>query len=190
MWRIRDRTDLARLAPLEARWQDIASEIPGFNLHTVACLHPGVWHMETDPKSVEFIAGLKSEWIRGWSGDQWFNFPLMICDTVVDRAAELCPKTVETLRNISGVNVAGFARMGPHSKLEIHADKVGPSFGSLAVNMQLTGEKSSLYLRQGRGCLRHLHCSGAAVVFNSELEHYADNLGDCDRVILYLDVSV
>jgi aspartyl/asparaginyl beta-hydroxylase (cupin superfamily) len=29
--------------------------------------------------------------------------------------------------------------------------------------------------------------AGKAVIFNSELDHYADNKGGTDRIILYLD---
>ena len=61
----------------------------------------------------------------------------------------------------------------------------------MALNMCLTGDKSSLYIRNKDNIYeKYIHTNGKLVIFNSEIEHYANNNGDINRVILYIDFAL
>ena len=107
---------------LEERWRIISSEVPPFKASTVTIQRRHDEWYDT-PKGGEFFEKLKTNknWIVGWSKD-WFNFPLMVKDTVIGSAEELCPKTIEALKLVGGINTAGFALLTPHSTLGVHTD--------------------------------------------------------------------
>ena len=174
---------------LEERHQAIADEVPPFDASKVTLQrHHDVWY--DTPKGKEFFEKLEAntEWIYGWSKD-WYNFPLMIKDTVVGSAERQCPKTIEALRAVGGINTAGFALLAPHATLGVHTDSTGPKTQSMSFNMLLSGGPAELYVTYGTDFMKHTHVKGEAVFFNSEHPHYATNSGASNRVILYVDVA-
>ena len=178
-----------RFKILEHNYAALAREIPPFEQKKVAFKREaGVWLNESDEQK-EMINRLSSnrEWIAGWDPEnKWYNFPLILKDTPIGFAKEICPTTIEILQSIGGINIAGFALLLPHSRLSPHTDPTGPTYGTMAFNMLLSGEHSSLIV----GKSIHMHELGKAVLFNSELEHYARNDSNNIRTILYMDVQI
>jgi aspartyl/asparaginyl beta-hydroxylase (cupin superfamily) len=126
------------------------------------------------------------DWVAGWDPDnKWFNFPLILKDRPIGFAKEICPNTIQILQDLGGINTAGFAIILPHSRLPVHTDPTGPTYGTMAFNMLLSGKNSSLIVGKSPP---YKHKLGKAVLFNSELEHYARNDSDDIRTILYMDI--
>jgi hypothetical protein len=178
-----------RFRALEINYKTIAAEIPNFDQKKVTIKRDeGVWHNKKTDLHENIFQQLSSnrEWIAGWDPDnKWYNFPLILKDAPIGFAKEICPNTIEILQSIGGINTAGFAILLPHSRLPLHADPTGPTYGTMAFNMLLYGEKSSLIVGESYA---YEHKLGKAVIFNSELPHYARNDSDDIRTILYMDI--
>jgi len=178
-----------RFKNLETRYKDLLSEIPPFDPEKVTFKRKrGVWLDETTDGYKEMIKELSSttEWVEGCNSDStWYNFPLILKDQPIGFAKEICPVTIGILQAIGGINVAGFAILRPHSILPVHTDVTGPTYGSMAFNMLISGEKSSLIVGKSAP---YIHKLGKAVLFNSEIPHCARNDSDDNRVILYMDI--
>lgn len=180
-----------RFKILETRYKELSNEIPPFDPTKVTFKRKrGVWLDEKTDEYKEMIKGLSSttEWVEGCnSNSTWYNFPLILKDQPIGFSKEICPVTIGILQSIGGINVAGFAILCPHSSLPIHTDVTGPTYGSMAFNMLISGEKSSLVVGKSAP---HEHELGKAVLFNSEIPHYARNDSDINRTILYMDVNL
>ena len=80
--------------------------------------------------------------------------------------------------------------MLPNTKLPIHTDNTGPSTNSMAVNMGLVSLDSGLYVKKNGKFRSIKHEDGKLIVFNSEMEHYADNKDMKNiRYIIYIDFN-
>jgi hypothetical protein len=179
-----------RFKILEKHHKEIAAEIPPFDQTKVSFKRElGDWYnsqnkIEKYDKIEKYISS-NLEWIAGWDPDnKWFNFPLILKDEPIGCAKDICPTTIKLLQGIGGINVAGFALLVPHSRLPLHTDETGPTYGTIAFNMLLSGEKSYLIVGNSPP---YTHTIGKAVLFNSELKHYARNDSDDVRTILYID---
>jgi len=174
-----------RFKIIETSYKELAAEIPPFDQTKVTFKREaGVWY--NDQEKIEQHLSSNRDWIAGWDPDnRWFNFPLIIKDRPVGFAKEICPTTIEILNDLGGINIAGFSLLMPHSKLPIHTDETGPTHGTMAFNMLLSGEKSSLIVGKSPP---YKHKLGKAVLFNSEFQHYARNDSDDIRTILYMDI--
>jgi len=171
---------------LEDSYLQILAEVPHLNMDKIRIdRRQDQW---TD-NSYSFIEELKynKDWIRSWDpSKKWFNFPLIYRDKVIGLAKKLCPNTIKILKKIGSINIAGFSLLLPGCKLIPHCDSTGPSYNSMALNMMLDGKKSNLiveYLKKNK----YIHKNGKLVIFNSENIHYAENNGNTNRVILYID---
>jgi len=101
-----------------------------------------------------------------------------------------CPKTLQLLELVKilgiKINIAGYTLLLPNTKLQIHNDpNTGISSNTAAFNMPLTGTDCYLYMKDSK----YLHQNGKAVLFNSEIDHYADNNGSTNRFLLYMDIG-
>ena len=184
--RVYGSADYPCIAHLERDWEAIRDEIPPFDAdRRLEYPHRSRTAWNND-EAAELSRSLQSGWMRGWQNDaDWFNFPLVYDGRPIDRAAELCPRTLELLLRHPNVRIAGYSVLMPGSTLDPHRDLTGPPHGSMAFNMLLTpGVASSLTV----GGRRHDHAAGKAVVFDATKEHSARN-HDPDRVrtILYVD---
>ena len=173
-----------RFKVLETCYKDLVAEIPPFDQTKVTFKREaGVWY--NDQEKLQQLSSNR-DWIAAWDPEnRWFNFPLVMKDEPIGFAKEICPNTIEMLNDLGGINIAGFSLLLPHSKLPIHIDATGPTHGTMAFNMLLSGEKSSLIVGKSSP---YKHKIGRAVLFNSELQHYARNDSDNIRTILYMDI--
>jgi hypothetical protein len=180
-----------RFKMLETSYKNLVAEIPSFDQKKVTFKREeGVWHNKKTDIYEDIFQKLSSnkDWIAGWDPEnKWYNFPLILKDNPIGFAKEICPVTIEILLGIGGINTAGFAILLPHSRLPLHADPTGPTYGTMAFNMLLYGEKSSLIVGESQP---YEHKLGKAVIFNSELPHYARNDSDDIRTILYMDIML
>ena len=126
---------------------------------------------------------------------------MILKDKPIGFAKEICPNTIEILQGIGGINTAGLAILLPHSRLPVHKDPTGATYGTMAFNMLLYGEKSTLIVGESYELIgksyeligksyAYEHKVGKAVLFNSELPHYARNDSDDIRTILYMDIAL
>lgn len=195
MFSFTENSKYNKLKILEENYLIIKSEIPSFDLSSVKLKRrKDFWYDTIDnTETKNFIDEMvtNSNWIGGWDKTNiWYTFPLILANKVVGKAEELCPLTIKMLQDIGNINVAGYSLLLPNSKLPIHTDETGPTYNSMAVNMKLTGGKCNLYIKNNNKFVSHRHLTGKAVIFDSENEHYADNQGTVERVILYLDLLI
>ena len=189
-------TDYIHFAPLkifERAHKAILSEVPAFDKSIVDTKRgKGEWvHTISGEEFIRELGGT-AKWIESWTDEKtWYNYPLMFNDKAVADAKRKCPKTISLLEDLGNINLAGFSLMTPNSELPIHTDPTGITNNSYAVNMLLSGGPSELHMFSQKGDqITHRHEIGKAVFFNSEMRHYATNLGASDRVILYIDLSL
>jgi aspartyl/asparaginyl beta-hydroxylase (cupin superfamily) len=181
-----------KLKYLEHNYKTILSEIPTFDINKVKIKrNPQEWIDKINSDTFNKIKNCDT-WIEGWDENKftWYNYPLLAKGTVMCDTATKCPKTLQLLK-MSGlkINVAGFALLLPNTKLMVHTDPTGVSTNTAAFNLFLKGTDSSLYIKKNEEFVEYKHQDGKAVIFNSELQHYADNNSTDIRYILYMDIS-
>lgn len=143
------------------------------------------WNNNLDTVQEFIETNQNSYWIPAWS-DGWANYPLMIKNTVSPGITrEICPKTIELLELIGGINIAGLSLVKPGGGIKPHTDSTGPSFGSLAYHLCLTGE--STLTVNGEEIIQ---TPEKVIIFNPEYTHQLYNHTETDRIILYLDFHV
>jgi len=143
------------------------------------------WNNNLDTVQEFIEINKNSYWIPAWS-DGWANYPLMIKDTVSPGVTrEMCPKTIELLESIGGINIAGFSLVNPGGGIKPHTDSTGPSFGSLAYHLCLIGESTLTVNEQDI-----IQTPAKVIIFNPEYTHHLYNHTESDRIILYLDFDV
>ena len=175
------------LKVLEDNADVIASEIPAFDINKTYFKRDTSWPTTREKKALEawLKKNIRSEWVEGPQGNRvWFNYPLVVNDIVIDRGAELFPRTIELLNQIPGKQVVGFSLVTPGSRLAEHRDPTGKKYGSMAANMLLTDSANAYLIVEGR---RYHHRFGKMVIFDSTKLHTADNNDESMRVILYID---
>jgi beta-hydroxylase len=116
----------------------------------------------------------------------WKRFYLKWYDEPLPSAKAACPKTVELLESISGIEGAMFATLGPNSRLVKHRD---PYAGSLRYHLGLVTPTSPGECRifvDGKPYTWH---DGEDLLFDETYVHYAENTTDETRIILFCDVE-
>jgi hypothetical protein len=162
------------------------------------------WHgAETYFKSIKNKEG----WIRSWSYDpegtvadqtsdgnyEWLNYGLLYFGEEFSENIKQCPKTFELVNKIkSHINICGFSWMFGGCLLQPHTDITGISSGSLAMHLGLSVPKPDntcrLVIKNEEGEYMYMNESnGKMFVFDATWEHYAYNLTNQDRLILYID---
>ena len=174
---------------LENSYKEIINEIPLFDIDKITVTRKfNEWDNENGRDFLEKKLKDNKEWIYSWDvNSKMFNFPLMYLNNVIGIADTLCPLTINLLKQMGGINVAGFSLILPGGSLVPHRDDTGPSFNSMALNMFLIGDNSRLYININDKYEQYIHKEGKIVIFNAENEHYADNNGEINRVILYVN---
>jgi len=185
---------------LEENTNIIEKEIPYFNKNKVKITRKQTdWNNEGMDKLFEELKNNDS-WIKSWDGNSWYNFPLIYDNRVVGLAEKICPNTIKLLKKIP-IKVCGYSLLLPNSKISIHNDGTGPSYKSMAFNLHLKGNNSSLFVNpefvpENNVNVKNLelnkfiekkHEKHKAIIFNSEQYHYATNDGNVNRIILFID---
>ncbi len=124
--------------------------------------------------------GFNSFFKRGWK-----RFYLKWYAGFLPSAQALCPKTVDLLKTIPGINGAMFTLLPKQGQLKPHRD---PYAGSLRYHLGLitpNSDKCRIYVD---GNL-YVWKDGEDVLFDETYIHSAKNETDVDRIILFCDVE-
>jgi beta-hydroxylase len=149
----------------------------------------------------------KEGWIRSWSYDpegtiadqttdgnrEWLNYGLLYFGEEFNENIKQCPKTFELVNGIkSHINICGFSWMFGGCLLQPHTDITGLASGSLAMHLGLSVPKPDntcrILVKNEDGEYMYMNeDDGKMFVFDATWEHYAYNLTNQDRLILYID---
>ena len=139
---------------------------------------------------VELYTSGTHGWLKGGQdhvAEDRIGWPLIWDGQPVMGNCELCPKTFELLSSIEGIKVAGFSLMKGGVKLKSHTDDVGP-------NYKFTYHLG-LIVPYGYCILHHsksgdvIEENGKHIVLDARQPHWAENLSDEDRIILYMEIN-
>jgi beta-hydroxylase len=164
-----DVTRFPELAPLSQNWQVIREE-------ALALFEGGRIRAAATYNDLGFNSFFKTGWKRFYV--KWYDEPL-------PSAKALCPKTVELVQSIPGVNAAMFALLPPGSKLGAHRD---PFAGSLRYHLGLVtpNAETCRIVVDGEP---YAWRDGEPVMFDETFIHTAENRSDVTRIILFCDVE-
>lgn len=115
----------------------------------------------------------------------WKRFYLKWYEDYLPSARAACPRTVELLERVPGVNAAMFALMAPNSRLVRHRD---PFAGSLRYHLGLVTPNSEECRIFIDGIAYHWR-DGHDVLFDETYVHAPENLTGEPRIILFCDVE-
>ena len=157
------------LAPLAENWQAIRREAQQL-------LDSGRIRSAATYNDLGFNSFFKTGWKRFYV--KWYDEPL-------PSAKSLCPRTVELVESIPGINAAMFALLPPRTKLGAHRD---PFAGSLRYHLGLVTPNSDLCRIVVDG-EPYVWRDGEPVMFDETFIHIAENRSDVTRIILFCDIE-
>ncbi|MEZ5179379.1 MAG: aspartyl/asparaginyl beta-hydroxylase domain-containing protein [Acidimicrobiales bacterium] len=162
-----DTADFPWMAPIEARWQEVAAEVDALIAQQIKL------------PEVEYVAGFD----QGNEGS-WTTYTLHTYGTWLEHQCARCPVTTELVRDIPGLQVAGFSVLGPHSHLPRHR---GPNRGALRfqIGLRVPGEPGDARIQVGDTL--HVWSEGASMVFDHSVHHEAWNDSDGYRYLLFIE---
>jgi beta-hydroxylase len=162
-------TRFPELAPLSQNWRVIREE-------ALALVERGRIRAAATYNDLGFNSFFKTGWKRFYV--KWYDEPL-------PSAKALCPKTVELVQSIPGINAAMFALLPPGSKLGAHRD---PFAGSLRYHLGLVTPNADTCRIVVDG-EPYSWRDGEPVMFDETFIHTAENRSDVTRIILFCDVE-
>jgi beta-hydroxylase len=162
-------TRFPELAPLSQNWRVIREE-------ALALVERGRIRAAATYNDLGFNSFFKTGWKRFYV--KWYDEPL-------PSAKALCPKTVELVQSIPGINAAMFALLPPGSKLGAHRD---PFAGSLRYHLGLVTPNADTCRSVVDG-EPYAWRDGEPVMFDETFIHTAENRSDVTRIILFCDVE-
>ena len=157
------------LAPLAENWQTIRREAQQL-------LDSGRIRSAATYNDLGFNSFFKTGWKRFYV--KWYDEPL-------PSAKSLCPRTVELVESIPGINAAMFALLPPRTKLGAHRD---PFAGSLRYHLGLVTPNSDLCRIVVDG-EPYVWRDGEPMMFDETFIHIAENRSDVTRIILFCDIE-
>jgi beta-hydroxylase len=171
---IQNLEDFPELAPIRENWQQIRDE-------AVAMVEQGYFDQTKEEGSAaSYDVGFRTFFKYGWSKFyvKWYGY-------THDSAKQLCPKTVEILKDIPCVNGAMFTLLPAGSKLTKHAD---PIACSLRYHLGLaTPNHDDCFINIDKQ--KYSWRDGDALLFDETYLHFAKNKTEYDRLILMCDVE-
>ena len=168
----RPYVDVARfpeLAPLARNWRTIRDE-------ALRLFDEGRIRAAATYNDIGFNSFFRTGWKRFYV--KWYDEPL-------PSAQALCPKTVELVQSVPGVNAAMFALLPPGSKLGAHRD---PFAGSLRYHLGLVTPNADTCRIVVDG-EPYAWRDGEPVMFDETFIHTAENRSDVARIILFCDIE-
>jgi aspartyl/asparaginyl beta-hydroxylase (cupin superfamily) len=145
-------------------------------------------NISTSTNTNSNTSGSKSE-----GNYEWLNYGLLYFGEEFVENIKKCPKTFELVNEIkSHINICGFSWMFGGCVLSPHTDITGLTSGSLAMHLGLVIPKPEnackIIIRDEEGEYMGINESdGKMLIFDATWEHYAYNLTNQDRLILYVD---
>lgn len=186
-----DPRDYKPLYDLHFYYEDIAREASQLSKVSTFKRDRNEWSEMDDPISFLRKLGKNDSWFHSWDTsdkpdgrDNWLNYHIIFYDKVVGNPA-VCPLTINLLKNIKGIRIAGFSKLKAGTRLYPHSDTTGLSTNSLAYHLGLTGH-AKFYM----GGKLMKHAPGKMIIADTNNEHYVINDSDEDRIILYIDFDI
>ena len=171
---IMNTADFPELKEVQENWEVIREE-------AVNLREQGYFDKVKDPTSSAYYdIGFRTFYKYGWS-----KFYLTWYGTKLNSAKELCPKTVDIVSKVKGVNGAMYSILPVGSKLTKHLDPVATS---LRYHLGLkTPNEDSCYINiDGTD---YSWRDGEALLFDETYLHFAFNNSQQERIILMLEVD-
>ncbi len=177
----------AVLDQLTSQWQVMRDECARLDRRNILPIN----REDKDHEQVyqEIKASGKLGWVSAWgpSRDLWFNFPLLLNDTMFPGIEDLCPRTHALLSRLSGVKVAALALFKPHAWLPPHDHPELELERLLTYHLGLEMSDDYCYLWCNGRFLKEQ--TGKSIVFEGWKDHFAFNYSNRDRLILYMEFS-
>lgn len=183
-------------ALLRRAYPDVRAEFEALPRAMITTRHrsPHEWGGGPNIHDLMELHRYSTGWMYAWKNatepnHDWQNFGLVFDGRPIGRNCELCPRTMELLANIPGLEIAGFSLLRAHGRIDAHTDKLHPRNRTFHLGIYGQGH-SILHIQQG-GSVRTLRQSeGEALAFDSRQMHWVHNAHDDIRVVLYLDVRI
>lgn len=177
--------------------KDIIKEELFYALKTpINNIHRKFYQYATSDDGNKFIEEVNN--IEGWvyGGDDqnninknWLNFGLINNNKELQANSKICPKTCKLLKNIKGINLAGFSLLKPNSYIKPHIDNTGINSNSLGIHFGLIiPEKKKSFLIVNNKIIYEDNFK--LFGFDSNYLHSAENNSKQERVILYVDKTI
>jgi aspartyl/asparaginyl beta-hydroxylase (cupin superfamily) len=139
---------------------------------------------------VTMYASGKHGWLKGGQdhvAEEWISWPLVWDGHPVIGNCEMCPKTHALLSSIKGIKVAGFSLMKGGVKLKLHTDDVGPNYKfTYHLGIDVPFGYCILHHSKSGDVIEE---NGKHIVLDARKPHWAENLSDEDRIILYMEIN-
>lgn len=166
--------ETAPILKLHRQQDDWTQSLAGKDVLTTYKTQQG-WHIQRHP-------------IFTSPNEEWLNYGLVFHDEPLVENAKLCPKTMELLSHIEGINVAEFSWMTPHSVILSHKDSTGLKYDSLAYHLGLIVPKGVTNLVVDGETVSEEE--GKTIIFDATFLHSAENQTEKDRIVLYIDFKL
>ena len=185
------------LKDLKEQWDVIRAEAMNvYETAPILKLHrkQDDWTQSLAGKDVLTTYKTQQGWHKAWHpiftspNKEWLNYGLVFHDEPLDENAKRCPKTMELLSHIEGINVAGFSWMTPGSAIYSHKDSTGLKYDSLAYHLGLLVPKGETNLVVGGETVAEEE--GKTIIFDATFLHSAENQTEEDRIVLYIDFKL
>ncbi len=129
----------------------------------------------------------KFGWLKGGQEhvqEEWISWPLIWNGKMVYGNSVKCPKTVNLLSRIDGIEVAGFSLMKGGVRLTEHLDVVGEDY-KYTYHLGLKCPMGSILHHSVQGDI--VEENGKHILMDARQRHWAENQSNEDRIILYVE---
>lgn len=127
---------------------------------------------------------------------EWLNYGLIYFGEDFPENSKYCPKTFEILNKIKPyINICGFSLMHGGCIIQPHTDITGIQYGSLTMHLGLQIPKPEnsckLVIKNSNNEYTYINEeNGKMFIFDATYEHYAYNMSNSNRLILYMDFKI
>ena len=179
-----DPADFAFVGALQSRWRFLRQEFleldaPFLDLHRIG---PRELHAERLMREMG--------WTASWQADStepnhdWLTFALSYKGMLPDGAQATLPATARVLSRLRGCEVCAFSLLRPGAFVRPHNHpEMQGRLLILHLGLEVAPRRSYLC---GSGFAREER-AGEVLIFDGSQEHFAINMGEADRTILYLE---
>lgn len=121
-----------------------------------------------------------------YNNPKWNVLPLKAVGKWHETNITKYPKTYNCLKNIPGLINAAFSKLGPYTTLNKHQGWANLANYILRCHLGLIISTPSYIYCENE---REKQEVGKLIIFDDSKEHWADNQGDYDRIVLIMDIK-
>ena len=176
---------------LKDSWKVIRDELDNLPMNVFISDKPrptGEWQgSPIVQKIVNDYSDGKFGWLKGGQEhvqEEWISWPLIWNGKMVYGNSVKCPKTVNLLSRIDGIEVAGFSLMKGGVRLTEHLDVVGEDY-KYTYHLGLKCPMGSILHHSVQGDI--VEENGKHILMDARQRHWAENQSNEDRIILYVE---